>query len=45
MAKFLVKTKENHDPKGKPRVYFACHKDDFARYFDKICGDFTNEKT
>ncbi|MBO5285330.1 MAG: tetratricopeptide repeat protein [Clostridia bacterium] len=39
MAKFLVKTKENHDPKGKPRVYFACHKDDFARYFDKICGD------
>lgn len=39
MAKFLVKTKENHDPKGKPRVYFACHADDFARYFEKICAD------
>ena len=39
MATFLCKTKGNADPKGKPRVYFCCHPEDFARYFDKLCED------
>ena len=36
---FLVKTRGNADPKGKPRVYFTCHPADFARVFEKICAD------
>lgn len=39
MAKMLCKTKGNANPKGKPRVYFTCHPDDFDRYFQKICED------
>jgi len=39
MADFLYKTKGNADPKGKPRVYFTAHPEDFGRYFDKICED------
>lgn len=39
MAKILSRTKGNANPNGKPRVYFTCHPDDFAKYFDKICGD------
>ena len=39
MAEFKVKTKGGSIPKGKPRVYFTCHPDDFDKYFDKICED------
>ena len=39
MAKILCKTKGNANPKGKPRVYFTCHPEDFEKYFHKICGD------
>ena len=39
MATFLYKTKDGGDPKGKPRVYFTCHPEDFARYFEKVCND------
>ena len=39
MATFLYKTKDGGDPKGKPRVYFTCHPEDFARHFEKICED------
>ena len=39
MAKILCRTKGNADPKGKPRVYFTCHPEDFDKYFDKICED------
>lgn len=39
MAKFLCRTKGNVNPKGKPRVYFTCHPEDFERYFDKLCED------
>jgi len=39
MAKFLLKTKGDTNPKGKPKVYFTCHPEDFSRYFDKICND------
>lgn len=39
MATFQVRTKGNVDPAGKPRVYFTCHREDFVRYFDKLCED------
>lgn len=39
MAKILCRTKGNANPKGKPRVYFTCHPEDFDRYFEKICQD------
>lgn len=39
MAKILCRTKGNAIPKGKPRVYFTCHPEDFDRYFDRICED------
>lgn len=39
MAKILCKTKDAANPKGKPRVYFTCHPDDFAPYFQKITDD------
>ena len=39
MATFFYKTKGNTDPKGKPRVYFTCHPEDFERYFEKITAD------
>ena len=41
MATFLYKTKGNADPKGKPRVYFTCHPEDFERYFTKIWEDIS----
>jgi hypothetical protein len=39
MAEFKVRTKGGASPQGKPRVYFTCHKDDFAACFDKLCED------
>ena len=39
MATFLYQTKGNANPKGKPRVYFTCHPDDFPLYFEKIKED------
>ena len=39
MVKILCRTKGNANPKGKPRVFFSCHPEDFERYFDKICED------
>lgn len=35
----IVRTKDNGNPKGKPRVFFACHPSDFGRSFDVICND------
>lgn len=35
-AKMNFKTRNNSNPKGKPKVYFACHKDDFERTFNRI---------
>lgn len=35
----LYKTRGNANPRGKPRVYFTCHQDDFDRAFDRICKD------
>ncbi len=39
MATFICKTRNEANPKGKPRVYFTCHPDDFSRHFEKICAD------
>lgn len=39
MANILFKTKGGAILKGKPRVYFTCHPDDFEHSFDKICDD------
>lgn len=39
MANMLCKTKGDAAPKGKPRVYFTCHPEDFDTCFPKICDD------
>lgn len=39
MQEILIRTKGNAPAKDKPRVYFACHPDDFERTFDKVCAD------
>ena len=39
MAILMFKTKGMVNPKGKSRVYFTCHPDDFIRTFDKVSGD------
>ena len=39
MASFLYKTKAGTDLKGKPRVFFTCHAEDFDRCFTKITED------
>ena len=36
MGKLSFKTRNNTSPQGKPRVYFACHEDDFDIYFEEI---------
>ena len=32
-----VKTRGNTGVRGKPRVYFTCHPNDFDLYFDEVC--------
>ena len=39
MSEFLFKTRHNSNPKGKPRVYFTCHAEDFDSCFGKIADD------
>ncbi len=39
MANFKVRTRGGASPKGKARVYFTCHPDDFDPYFETICED------
>ena len=39
MATILVKSKNRLTDGKKPRVYFTCHPEDFALYFEKICED------
>lgn len=39
MATFSYQVKGNGDPKGRPRVYFTCHPDDFDLFFEKIRDD------
>lgn len=39
MSNIAVKTKGNASPQGKARVYFSCHSEDFAPFFDLLCED------
>ena len=39
MNTLLVRTDGNADPKGKPKVYFTCHPDDFESCFDAVCEE------
>ena len=39
MLNLCYKTRGNANPKGKPRVYFTCHPQDFENYFEKISND------
>ncbi|MBQ3055596.1 MAG: tetratricopeptide repeat protein [Oscillospiraceae bacterium] len=39
MEVFEVRTKNQIEIGKKSRVYFTCHPDDFAVYFEKICED------
>lgn len=39
MANLKCRTRDNSEPKGKPRVYFCCHKDDLDQYFDEISNE------
>jgi len=39
MAGLNYITPDKSDPKGKPRVYFACHPEDFSPWFLKLCSD------
>lgn len=36
MAAFSCKTRKGSSKEGKPRVFFACHPEDFALFFEKI---------
>jgi len=36
MASLLYKTRGNTSPKGKPKVYFCCHPEDHALYFETV---------
>ena len=39
MAQLHWKTRGDSTPKGKPRVYFACHREDFQGHFDEITAE------
>ena len=36
MERLQYKTRASSNPKGKPKVYFCCHPDDFEQYFPSI---------
>lgn len=36
MPKFAYRTRGQSSPQGKPKVYFCCHKEDFAPFFETI---------
>ncbi len=39
MSNLKYKTKANTNPKGKPRVYFSSHPDDFDKYFEQLSNE------
>lgn len=39
MAYLKYKTRGGSHPMGKQKIYFACHPDDFCKYFDEITDD------
>ncbi|MBO5059769.1 MAG: hypothetical protein J6C82_02480 [Clostridia bacterium] len=38
------KARENAKPQGKPRVYFTCHPEDFARYFESVSDEILKKQ-
>ena len=39
MAQISIKAQNEYEIDKKPRVYFTCHPEEFANYFDRICKD------
>lgn len=39
MTNLKYKTRGNSSPKGKPKVYFCCHEEDFNRYFETLSNE------
>ena len=44
MENLKYKTKGDSSPANKPRVFFACHPEDFSKYFSRICEDLFRAK-
>ena len=44
MSKLNYKTRGNSNPQGKPRVYFTCHPEDFAKYFETISEEILEKQ-
>lgn len=44
MTEIKYKSREATNPKGKARVYFTCHKDDFALFFDEISDEILKKQ-
>ena len=39
MSDFRYRTRIGDSPRGKQKLYFCCHPDDFEKYFDIIASD------
>lgn len=39
MSHLKFKTIANTNPKGKPKVFFCAHEDDYAKFFEYVCND------
>ena len=39
MSYLKFKTIANTNPRGKPKVYYCAHKDDYNEYFESVCND------
>lgn len=44
MSSLQYKTRGDSNPKGKPKVYFCCHPEDFDKYFEKISQELLAEQ-
>ena len=44
MPVLQYKTRANTSPKGKPRVFFSCHPEDFDLYFDTLSEEILKEQ-
>lgn len=44
MSNLMYKTRGNTDSKGKQRVYFCCHPEDFEKYFDVVSNEILSKQ-
>ena len=44
MANLRYKTRGNTNPKGKPKVYFCCHPEDFVKCFQNISNEILDKQ-